>query len=388
MKLSGVIEELEKEKGLDREVLSDIICEGMLAAHQKRYPDLNFKATHDKKTDEIFVEVEKTVVSTVEDEDSQISTRKAKFISKDLKEGDLVWTPFTGQIGRIEVLRAKQVIASKIRDIETQAIYDDFKDKLGTIVYGVIHKCERRGVLVKIQDVYAFLPKSLMSPSDRCVVGYSIRALLKEVLLQPRNESQLVLDRASSDFLLRLFELEVPEVFEKLVEIKKVARVPGYKSKILVYSHDKNIDPVGACVGVSGARIKPILKELGGERIDVIAWGDSREDVVKDALKPAAIKRVEIVSEENANVWLDEDQRSVAIGKKGQNILLASRLSGFTINLIPAQKAVPVMDSPEQDALKDFTDAAKDSSKALAKEDEKEASEAKEESKEGSKEQA
>jgi len=159
--------------------------------------------------------------------------------------------------------------------------------------------------------------------------------------LQPKNESQLVLDRASSDFLLKLFELEVPEVFEKLVEVKGVARVPGYKSKILVYSHDKNIDPVGACVGVNGARIKPILKELGGERIDVISWGDSREDIIKDALKPANIKKVEVVDDENANVWLDEDQRSVAIGKKGQNILLASRLSGFAINLIPAELAEP-----------------------------------------------
>ena len=341
MKLSNVIEELEKEKGLDRAILSSIMCEGMLAAYEKKYPELELNVVYDKKADEIAVSVEKTVVATVQDEDKEVSSRKAKFIDKNLKEGDTVWLPFEGKIGRIEVLRAKQVIASKIREIESQAIYDDFKDKAGTIVYGVVHKCERKGVLVKIQDVYAFLPKAFMSPNDKCVVGHPIRALLKEVLLQPKNESQLVLDRASSDFLLKLFELEVPEVFEKLVEVKKVARVPGYKSKILVYSHDRNIDPVGACVGVSGARIKPILKELGGERIDVIAWGDSREDIIKDALKPATVKKVEVVDDENANVWLDEDQRSVAIGKKGQNILLASKLSGFAINLIPAQLAEP-----------------------------------------------
>jgi len=341
VKLSNVIEELEKEKGLDRAILSSIMCEGMLAAYEKKYPELELNVVYDKKADEIAVSVEKTVVATVQDEDKEVSSRKAKFIDKNLKEGDTVWLPFEGKIGRIEVLRAKQVIASKIREIESQAIYDDFKDKAGTIVYGVVHKCERKGVLVKIQDVYAFLPKAFMSPNDKCVVGHPIRALLKEVLLQPKNESQLVLDRASSDFLLKLFELEVPEVFEKLVEVKKVARVPGYKSKILVYSHDRNIDPVGACVGVSGARIKPILKELGGERIDVIAWGDSREDIIKDALKPATVKKVEVVDDENANVWLDEDQRSVAIGKKGQNILLASKLSGFAINLIPAQLAEP-----------------------------------------------
>ena len=338
MKLSDVIEELEKEKGLSRAVLSSIICEGMLAAYTKKYPELTFSVTHDKKTDEIAVAVEKKVVSTVQDEDKEITTRKAKFIDKKLKEGDVVWQPFEGKIGRIEVLRAKQVIATKIREIESRAVYDEFKDKVGSIVYGVVHKCERKGILVKIQDVYAFLPKVLTSPSDKCVVGYPIRALLKEVLLQPRNESQLVLDRASSDFLLKLFELEVPEVFEKLVEIKSIARAPGYKSKILVYSHDKNIDPVGACVGVGGARIKPILKELGGERIDVVSWGDSREEIIKDALKPAVIKKVEIVDDSNASVWLDEDQRSVAIGKKGQNITLASELSGFAINLITAEK--------------------------------------------------
>lgn len=348
MKLSAVIEELEKEKGLGKATLRAIICEGMLAAYAKKYPELIFDVAHDKSTDEIIVSVEKTVVTTVQDEDSQISTRRAKFLNKKLKEGDLVWVPFEGKIGRIEVLRAKQVIANKIREIEAQAVYDEFKDKAGAIVYGVVHKCERKGVLVKIQDVYAFLPKPFMSPNDKCVVGYPIRALLKEVLLQPRNESQLVLDRASSDFLLRLFELEVPEVFERLVEVKSVARIAGYKSKILVHSHDRNIDPVGACVGVNGARIKPILKELGGERIDVIAWGDSREDVVRDALKPAVVKRVEIVDDKSADVWLDEDQRSVAIGKKGQNITLASDLSGFKINLITSEK----LSSSKDDDLK------------------------------------
>lgn len=351
MKLSGVIEELEKEKGLDRNVLSSIICEGMLAAYQKKFPELTFNIIHDKKTDEISVLVKKNVVATVQDEDNEISVRKAKFLDKNLSEGDIAWIPFDGKIGRIEVLRAKQVIAGKIRDIEAESIYNDFKDKVGTIVYGVVHKCEKSGILVKIQDVYAFLPKSLLSPSDKCIVGYPIRALLKEVLLQPRNESQLVLDRSSGDFLHRLFELEVPEVFEKLVEVKGIARVPGYKSKIFVYSHDKNIDPVGACVGVGGARIKPILKELGGERIDVISWGDSKEDRIRDAIKPAEARRVEIIGENQANVWLDEDQRSIAIGKKGQNILLASKLTGYIINLIETEKSSTAKPRPDSEDL-------------------------------------
>jgi len=342
VKLSAVIEELEKEKGLDRAVLSSIICEGMLAAYTKRYPDLSLKATYDKKTDEIKILVEKKVVPSVKDAEIEIGARKAKNIDKKIKEGDTLWLPFEGKIGRIEVLRAKQVIATKIRDIEAQAVYDNFKDKVGSIIYGVVHKCERRGTLVKLQDVFAFLPKSLSSPSDKCAVGHPIRALLKEVLPQPRNESQLILDRVSGEFLVRLFELEVPEVFEKLVEIKNISRAPGYKSKILVYSNDKNVDPVGACVGVGGARIKPILKELGGERIDVIAWGDSREEIIKDSLKPAEIIRVEVVGDKVANVWLDEDQRSLAIGKKGQNISLAAKISGFEINLVDSESPIEI----------------------------------------------
>ncbi len=334
MKLSTVIDQLVEEKGLDRSILSSIICEGMLAAYQKKYPELEFQAHYDKKSDDVAIISKKTVVSSVQDPEKEISIRKAHFIDKKLNAGDEVWLPFEGGIGRIEVLRAKQVIASKIRDIEASVIYDEFKDKEGSIVHGVIHKCERSGVVVKLQDVFAFLPKSLTVPGERCVVGFTIRALLKEVLPQPRNENQLILDRVSPDFLKKLFELEVPEVFERLVEIKKIARKPGYKSKILVVSHDNNIDPVGTCVGVGGVRIKPILKEIGGERIDVLEWKDSVELMVKDALKPAEVRRVSLVDNENADVWLDEDQRSLAIGKMGQNISLASQLLGININLM------------------------------------------------------
>jgi N utilization substance protein A len=334
MKLFDVIEELVEERGLDREVLSSIICEGMLAAYQKRYPDLlNLRVEYDKKSDEIVVEIQKTVVSTVQDEDKEISLKKARFIDKDIELDAVLWLPFEGKIGRIEILRAKQIIAGKIRKIEATAIYNEFKSKEGTIVHGIIHKCERGGAVVKLGDNMAFLPKSLSIVGDKCTVGFPIRALLKEVLPEPRNENQLILDRASELFLQRLFELEIPEIFEKLVEIKKIVRIPGYKAKMAVISNDSNIDPVGTCVGVGGSRIKPILKELGTEKIDVIVWSDNLETLVKDALKPAEINRVEM-DDNVAQVWLDEDQRSLAIGKMGQNIALASRLTGVNIQLV------------------------------------------------------
>lgn len=333
MNLSGVIDELVQEGGLDRTVLTQIICEGMLAAYKKKYPDLELACSYDKQADELSITSQKKVVNSVVDVGSEISLRKAKVINPDVQAGDLIDVPFDGGIGRIEILKAKQVIAQKIRSIEAIKVYEEFKPKEGTIVHGVIHKCERVGAIVKVQDIYAFLPKSLMIPGVRCVVGYTIRALLKEVFPEPRNENQLILDQASPEFLRQLFELEIPEVFERLVEIKKIVREPGYKSKVVVISHDKNIDPVGTCVGVGGARIKPILRELGTEKIDIIAEPASQEEYVIEALRPAAIDRVSI-KDGVAHVWLNDDQRSLAIGKMGKNIGLASMLVGLKIDLM------------------------------------------------------
>lgn len=337
MRLTAVIDELVEERGLDKDVLDAIICEGMHAAYQKKYPELPLRVRHDKKTDDVAVEIEKKIVSTVEDPETELSVRKARHIDEKYSAGDTIWLPFEGAIGRIDILRAKQIIATQIRKIEAAAVHDKFKDKEGSIVHGVVHKCEHGGVSVKLQDYMAFLPKSLMSPADKCVVGYPIRALLKEVLIEPRNENQLILDRSSDLFLVRLFELEIPEVYEKLVEIKKIVRAAGYKSKVVVASNDKNIDPVGTCVGVGGVRIKPILKELGGEKIDVLTWDESPETMVRNALKPAIVNKVDIRGN-RAYVWVDEDQRSLAIGRMGKNISLASALCGLDIELVQSNE--------------------------------------------------
>lgn len=349
MKLSHVIEELIEEKGLDRNVLINVMCEGMLAAYKKKYPELVLDVTYNKKTDEIEVFIQKTVISSVTDENTQISLRKARAIKEDAQLSEQIWVPFEGSIGRIEILKAKQIIAQKIRAIEAANIYNEFKPKENTIVHGTIYKCERNGAIVKIQDTLAFLPSSLMIPGEKCIPGYSIRALLKEVLPEPRNENQLILDRVSPEFLRKLFELEIPEVYEKLVEIKKIVRAPGYKSKVIVVSHDKHIDPVGTFIGRGGGRILPILRELGSEKIDVIGMGTSIEDLVKDALKPAVVNRVEIIDNKNARVWIDEDQRSLAIGRMGQNISLASQLTGLNIHLIKSGEMAPSVQSSTVD---------------------------------------
>lgn len=333
MNLSQVIEELVEERNLDRAVIAEIVCEGMIAAYKKRYPELEFRVVYNRQSDQIDILTTKKVVASVEDPDTEISLRKAKSVDPKIAVGDALEVVFDGPIGRIEILRAKQVIASRIRLIEAAQIYEEFKSKEGSVVHGVVHKCEPSGVTVKIGAIFAFLPKSLMVPGERCVVGYPLKALLKEVLVEPRNENQLILDRASSEFLQQLFELEIPEIYERLVEIKKIVRAAGYKSKVVVASNDKNIDPVGTCVGVGGARIKPILRELGAEKIDVIAATFDSERFVRDALKPAVVNRVEIDGT-RARVWVDEDQRSVAIGKMGKNIALASQLTGFELELV------------------------------------------------------
>jgi len=349
IKLSQVIDELVEEKGLDPAVLSSLICEGILAGYAKRYPDLQLRVRHDKKTDDVFVEIEKEVVETAQDPETQITLRKARNIEKDIQLGDKIWLPFEGVIGRIEIMRAKQVIAQQIRLLESSIVYNQFKDKEGNLVHGTVHKAEHGGVSVKIQDNLAFLPKSLSIPGERFIVGAPIRAILKEVLPEPRNDNQLILERISERFIQQLFELEVPEIFEKLVEVKKIVRIPGYKSKMIVVSHDQNIDPVGTCVGVGGVRIRPILKELSNEKIDIIAWSESPEILVKNALKPAEVSKV-IVSDDGktANVWVQEDQRSYAIGKMGQNILLASKLTGIAINLVSPEGPAP-KESPDVD---------------------------------------
>ena len=335
--LHNVISELVDEKGLKKSDLSEIIKEGILAAYLKKYPEAILRIDFDKNG-AVVVEIQKIVVNETEDELTQISIRKARFIKKGVVLDETMWIPFDGTIGRVEILKAKQVIASRIRDVEAITIYNEFIDKKDSIVHGTVHKVEHSGTTVMLRDSLAFLPRSLTIPGERHVAGRPIKALLKDVYSDFRSGGQLILDRASGEFLIKLLELEIPEIYDKLIEVKAVARKAGYKSKIIVASHDLNIDPVGTCVGVGGGRIKPILKELFSEKIDVISWVNSKEELVRNALRPAEVNKVEIVDQE-AKVWLSEDQRAFAIGKMGQNISLAAELLNLNIHLISSSSS-------------------------------------------------
>lgn len=333
MNLAEVIDGLIEERGLDRDLVTAIVCDGIASAYAKKYPDLDFKAIYNKKTGLLEVFTEKEIVQTVTDDDYEISFKKARPLYPSAEMGDMVMIPFEGAIGRIEILSAKQVIATKIRDLEFLAVYNEFKDRQGTIITGTVHKRERAGWVIKIGEVLGLLPKEGVVDAESIKIGHQIKMLLLEVLQTVRGDSyQLIFDRSSADFVKKLLELEIPEIFEGVVEIKKIVRIAGYKTKAIVASNSKEIDPVGTCVGVGGSRIKPILRELGQEKVDLIEWTDVIEDLVRDSLKPAEVDKV-LVEQNKALVLLAEDQRSYAIGKMGQNILLASKLTGMEIQL-------------------------------------------------------
>lgn len=334
MKLADVIESLVEERGLDRDKVTEIVCEGIRLAYEKKFPLVIFEVHFSKKTGELDIFARKRVVTSAIDADKEISVRQARMVAPAASLDEEISVPFTESIGRIEILAAKQIIAGKIRGLEQLAVYSEFKDRQGDIVSGVIHKRERSDWVVKIGDVLALLPKENTIEGEAFKIGYPVRMLLKEVLPVARGDYQLILDRASTDFVKKLIELEIPEVFEGIVEIKKIVRKAGYKSKLIVASSSREIDPVGTCVGVGGARIKPILREIGQEKIDLIEESESLEQLVRDSLKPAQIDNVEVFEEdEKAVVWLAQDQRSLAIGKMGQNIQLASKLVELEIQL-------------------------------------------------------
>ncbi len=332
MNLSEVIDSLVKERSLDREKIIQIVCDGIRTAYERRFLDYKFIVVYNSSGNlDLFVE--KQVVEAVTDEAEEISLKKAKILNSKVELGDAVNVPFDEKIGRIEVLAARQIIAARIRELEQKAVYDDFKDRKGSIIGGTVHKKERVGYSIIIGEQSGFLPLSNVIPEEQIRIGAPIRVLLKDVLTVAQGGYQLILDRVSPEFVKELIHLEIPEVFEGIVEIKNIVRIAGYKTKIVVASRNKEIDPVGTCVGIGGARIKPILKELGNEKIDLIPWTENLEMLIKFSLKPAEIDRVEIVNEKQAIVWLARDQRSFAIGKMGQNIALASRLTGIDVQL-------------------------------------------------------
>lgn len=239
------------------------------------------------------------------------------------------------ELGRIAAQTAKQVMIQKIREAERDVVYGEFDDKIGRIVTGTVHRFEGEAIIVSLSKVEGIIPREERVKGETYHMGERIRCIVTEVR-KVGQKVRIILSRAHPDFVRRLFELEVPEIADKIIEVKRVVREPGYRTKLAVFSGDPKIDCVGACVGVRGSRIKSIIDELNGEKIDIIKWSDSLEILIMNALKPAQIVVENIFPNEathSATVVVDEEQQSLAIGKKGQNVRLASKLCGWEIDI-------------------------------------------------------
>ncbi len=303
----AILEQIEREKGIDRERLIESIEEALIVAAKKiakitTNPDAEISVKINRDSGEI-----------------QAFVGGAEMLSKDL--------------ARIAAQTAKQVIIQKLREAEKDVVFNDFKDKVGSLISGVVYRFERSGIIVDLLGkAESVIPKSELSPLDNFNLGERIKAHCIEV--KREKGPQIIASRRTAGFVKKLFELEVPEIYEGIVEIKAVSRDAGDRTKIAVYSKDDKVDCVGACVGMRGARVKNIVQELRGEKIDIVRYSDNSEEFIRTALSPAQLSRVFLNKEEKrVLVVVDKDQLSLAIGKGGQNVRLASRLTGWEIDI-------------------------------------------------------
>ncbi|BAI80987.1 N utilization substance protein A [Deferribacter desulfuricans SSM1] len=334
--LAKVADEIGKEKGLSKELLKEALEDSIKAAVIRKYGRLTDpEVTVDIERGKIDIKVPKEVVESVENKKYEILLEDAKKIKPDAELGDVIMVPISFQeLGRQAATVAKQRMVEKIREAEKQVVYDEFQNKIGQIVTGVVLKSDKDSMIVSIGKTEAFMPKREIIPGDYYDRGDYVRALLLEIRVI-RGWPQLILSRTHPDFLKKLFEVEIPEVFEGIIEVKAVAREPGDRAKVAVYSKNSNIDPVGACIGLKGTRINAISNELRGEKIDVIEWSPDPVKFVCNALSPADVILTNIFEDEKTiEVVVPDDQLSLAIGKRGQNVRLAAMLTGWRLDVL------------------------------------------------------
>ena len=333
------MEELEKEKGIKKDYLLEAIETALVTAYKRNFDSAeNVRITMDKVTGEIHVYAEKDVVEKPEDVENnklQISLEDAKRINSKLEVGQ------TAQIeqapknfGRIAAKTAKQVIVQKIRQASRNFLFNEFNERKGEIVSGIIQKADGGTVVLDLGKLEGIMPVKEQIPTEKYKVNDKIRAYIVDVERGTKGAPQVIVSRAHNDFVRKLFELEIPEIYEGVIEIKGVSRDPGNRCKVAVYSSNENIDPVGSCVGQKGIRIQNIINELNGEKIDVIEWSEDPATYISAALLPAEVMAVDVKPEEKfAQVIVRDDQLSLAIGKAGQNARLVARLTNWKIDI-------------------------------------------------------
>jgi len=331
-----VADELGREKGLSRSMLSEVLREAIVTAvHKKigKYGEPEVTVDIEKGTIKILIP--KEVSEEIDSKWHEISIEEAKKYKENPQLGDIVMVPTTLEaLGRQAAIAAKNKLLEKIRDAERQVIYEQFQNKVGEIVNGTVLKTERDNLVINIGKAEAILPKRESIPADFFGRGDYVRALLLEIRVV-KGWPQLILSRTHPEFLKKLFEMEIPEVYEGIIDVKGVAREPGDRAKVAVYSTNSNIDPVGACIGLKGVRINSISQELRGEKIDVIEWSPDPVKYVCNAISPAQVLLTNIFEdEETIEVVVPDDELSLAIGKKGQNVKLAAMLTGWRLDVL------------------------------------------------------
>ena len=356
--LNEVFEELEKEKGISKDVVISSLCDAMVAAYKKhlRLKEVqNVEAFLDEQSGEIGIFKGKTVVESVEDEDNEISLAEAKEIDEDVELGDEVKLEVTpDQFGRIAAQAANQVLTQRIREAERNLVLNEFLEKKGTLITGIIQKVDdRRNVIVNIGKTDAVMPRKEQIPGEYYKPGNRIRVFVLNVKETTRLP-QVIVSHAHPEIVRELFELEVPEIEDGIVEIKSISREAGYRTKIAVWSNDPEVYSVGACIGPRGSRIQTIVGELKNEKIDIVRYSEDPVEYIVNALSPARVVSVDIMADDEAAhealVVVPDDQLSLAIGREGQNVRLAHKLTNWKIDI----KSVSQMEQAEAQNVSNY----------------------------------
>jgi len=353
--LLHLIEQISREKGVEKSVVTEAVLSAVLSAARKRFGTIdNINARLDEGTGAITLFSSKTVrdEDAIVDDSLEISLEEARDIRPDATVGDLIEVQHDIEdFGRIAAQTAKQVIIQKVREAERDMVYRDFKDRQGELVNGLVARIEREGnLIVDLGKTEGLLPRREQSFRETFKRSDRIRAYITEVK-RASSGPQIILSRTHPGFLMRLFEMEVPEIYEGIVEIKGAVRDSSGRAKIAVVSHDKDVDPIGACVGLKGMRVQSVVQELRGEKIDIIQWTDDQVQYVRNALSPAKVSRVSVnEADKTMQVIVPNDQLSLAIGKRGQNVRLAAKLTHWKID-IKSENEVD-SDSERKEALR------------------------------------
>ena len=354
-------EQLEREKGISKDVLVSSLCDALVAAYKKHIRDKdaeNVEAILDETTGEIGVFRTKVVVSEVENEDLEISLEDAKEIDEEVELDDEVKIEVTPEnFGRIAAQSAKQVITQRIREAERKLVLDEFMSKKGTLITGIIQRRDDRNVIVNIGKTDAIMPSREQIPGEYYKPGNRIRVFVLDVKETSRLP-QVIVSQAHPEIVRELFELEVPEIEDGIVEIKSIAREAGFRTKLAVWSNDPSVDSVGACIGPRGSRIQTIVGELKNEKIDIVRYSRDPVEYIVNALSPARIISVDILSDDENKkevfVIVPDDQLSLAIGREGQNVRLAHRLTGWKIDIKSETQARAMEDERERQMLEEM----------------------------------